>query len=491
MILTILIVVFVILLFLAAFLLVRTLTFPQVLPPIETVELAEVDTEHVAHALAAAVRCQTISSNDIANIPQAAFEELHKTLAEHYPLVHKTLKRQVIAGYSLLYTWQGSNPALDPLMFMAHQDVVPVEEQSLAEWQQPPFDGVIADGFLWGRGTLDIKCQMIGILETVENLLKEGFKPQRTIYLAFGHDEEVGGTNGARNIAAHLKEQDVRLAAVLDEGGMIMQEALPGVSAPVALVGIAEKGYLSLELSVASSPGHSSTPPRRTTIGRLARAISRLEANPLPAHIDRLRPMMQWTGPMVPFIMQLAFANLWLFKGLIKRKLEDSPQAIAVTRTTTAPTMISAGVKDNVLPMNASGVVNFRLIPGDSIAYVCDFVRKTIGDKEVTFKPYQDAAWEASPVSRTDTPGYFTLTDAIRQVFGDLPVAPYTVLGGTDARYYASLSEQVYRFSPIFATPEDMKRIHGNNERIAVEALGNMVRFFDLLVRHWSNETMN
>lgn len=477
-------------LLLAVILLARTYAYTRRLAPAPPPEKPAVDARRAAEHLAAAIRCQTISYSHDQPPARAALTGLHDALVKMYPRLHAALERQIINEFSLLYTWQGSQPSLPPVVLAAHLDVVPVEEASLGEWQHPPFSGEIADGFVWGRGALDIKNQVIAPMEAIEALIASGYRPQRTVYLAFGHDEEVGGLDGARQITAWMAKQGIRPLVVLDEGGSALQGVLPGVEAPVALVGVAEKGYLTLKLTVEGTPGHSSMPPAQTAIGILGRGLARLEAAPLPARLEMLNRMFQALGDAAPFMMRLVFANQWLFGGWLRGKLSANPQTNATIRTTTAITMISGGVKDNLLPSQASAGVNFRLLPGNSVADVCRHVQEVIGDERVRIETPDGAAWEASPLSPSDTPVYRRLESVIRQAFDAAPVAPYLVLGATDARYYTALCENVYRFTPMLARPDDLARVHGNNERIAISELERMVQFYLQLVRAWGEETL-
>jgi carboxypeptidase PM20D1 len=472
------------LLALAAIVLWRTVNFGKTNPPVEPFKAEPVDGNAVAEHLSSAIRCQTVSNEN--HLPAAdALRQLHHELERMYPRIHTTLQRQLINEFSLLYHWQGSDPALIPILFMAHQDVVPIDPSSLSEWQHPPFSGEVADGFVWGRGALDIKNQLIAVMEAVETLLERGFQPRRSIYLAFGHDEEISGHQGAAQIAAWFKEQGIELEAVVDEGVAVVKGILPGVSSPVALVGNAEKGYLTLELSVEQAPGHSSTPPRQTAIGILAAALTRLEANPLPTHIQYAMPMFEAAGKELPFLYRLGFANQWLLGGVIRSALEDQPATNAAMRTTTAVTIINGGLKDNILPPRASASVNFRLIPGESISDVITHVQRVVDDSRVKVQPVHGSGWESSPVSPTDSPAFKAIDEITRQVFGDVIVAPFLMLGATDARYYSGICPQVYRFSPLLYEMEDMKRVHGINERISLENLERMVQFFTLLMQRW------
>jgi len=483
---TILVILAVLLLFLLAFLLVRTATFGKSFDQVEPAEGLPVDMQVVAEHLAAAIRCETYATGPADTPNRQGLLGLHRLLEGLYPRVHTTLKREVINEFSLLYTWEGAQPALPGVLFMAHQDVVPVEPASLPDWTYPPYEGRIADGFVWGRGAIDIKNQVITLFEAVEGLLKDGYQPQRTIYLAFGHDEETLSGGGAEAIAALLQERMVTLAAVLDEGGTIVNGVVPGVKEPVAMIGTAEKGYLTLELSVQGQPGHTARPPEHTAIGVLAGALSRLEASPMPAHIAAVRPLFKAIGVIAPFFTQMAFANLWLFSGTVKRRLEANPGTNAAIRTTAAVSMIQAGLRDNVLPAQARAMVNYRLLTGDSIATICDHVRQVIHDERVHFECVEGKAWEASPASPVDNLAFHCLETSTRKMFGNIPVAPYLIAGATDARKYVALSENIYRYSPVVMEPADLDRMHGTNERIAVVALERMVKFYADLIPAWS-----
>lgn len=480
----ILIILLVVLLLLAAFILLRAFAFPRRLKIVEAIDLPEVDGAAAVRNLSEIVRLETVSYAEAEKVDSAAFSSLHLALARQFPHVHTTLRREVISEYSLLYTWVGSQPDLPPVLLTAHLDVVPADPATLDQWTYPPFSGEIADGSVWGRGTLDIKNQVVATLSAVEHLLMQGYEPQRTILLAFGEDEESTGMRGAESIAALLAEREVHPAIVVDEGGTIMEDGIPGVTGQVALIGAAEKGYLTLHLRALAEPGHSSTPPAHTAIGILARALALLSESPFPARIGLLREMYRALGPAVSFPMQILLANTWLTGGLVTRRLRTNPQTDAAVRTTIAPTIVHSGVKENVLPAEAEAMVNFRLLPGETIAGVCERVRKIIGDERVTFEPVPNAAWEASFVSPSEGPAYETLERTVQEVFRDVVVAPYVVQGATDARYYTRISENVYRFSPVRLNKADLAGVHGINEHIGTDALEQMVQFFVVLLKN-------
>lgn len=466
---------------------VRTILFERAQGAIETIEGVPVDNQQVAEHLAAAVRCQTVPLDEEGTPDPQAFRQLHQMLAETYPLVHQKLKRDVVNGYSLLYTWQGGRPDLEPVMLMAHQDVVSANPEG---WTHPPFEGAIADGFIWGRGTLDIKNQLIGIMEAAETLLGQGYRPERTILFGLGHDEETGGVNGCKIMGQLLKERGIHLAGIVDEGGGISAGLAAGVRGEVALIGVSEKGYLTVEFTVNSQPGHSSTPPPQTSIGILSRALTRLEARPMPTHLRRLRPMYHGIGRAAPLPIQVAFANVWLFGPWLKRWLVPIPEMNASIRTTTALTIINGGVEDNTIPAEAKATVNFRLLPGDTIADVLWHVKKVIKDERVKFKPVEGKFNEALPVSPSNVPAYIGLEQVVRQVFDNPPVAPFVMLGGTDCQHFVPVCDHIYRFTSLVMDESFRGLEHGIDERIPVEGMARMVMFYAQLIQVWGTREM-
>lgn len=472
------------------YVLVRTLLFSWRKGAVAPIEGVAVDAESVAAHLQSAVRCQTVPQDDTGTPDPEAFRQLHAFLETTYPLVHQQLKREVINGYSLLYTWQGSRQDLEPVMFMAHQDVVSADPTTLSQWTHPPFEGQIVDGLVWGRGTLDIKNQLIGIFDAAEILLKQGYRPERTILFGLGHDEETGGVNGCKIMGQLLKERGIRLAGIVDEGGGIFAGLAAGVRGAIALVGVSEKGYLTVEFTVHGQPGHSSTPPPQTAIGILARALARLEANPMPVHLRRLRPLYHGIGWAAPLYIQVAFANVWLFGPLLKRWLVPIPEMNASMRTTTALTIIHGGVEDNTVPGEAHAIVNFRLLPGDTIAEVLWHARKVIDDERVQFKPIEGKYNEALPISPTDSAAYTSLSTVIRQVFDNPPVAPYVMLGGTDCQHFVPVCDNIYRFTSLVMDESFRGLEHGIDERIPVTGIARMVTFYAQIMQVWGKKEM-
>ncbi len=451
---------------------------------VASAELPTVDGQAAAERLAGALRFRTISNQDPAALDAAAFEGLRHYLEEQFPLVHAQLRHEVVNGHSLLYTWTGSKPELAPVLLLAHQDVVPVEPGTEGKWSYPPFGGRIADGFVWGRGALDDKLSLLGILEAVELLLKGGFHPTRTFYLAFGYDEEIGGEQGAAHLAALLQSRRVHPGYVLDEGGAIVQGGVPGVAVPVALIGIAEKGNVSVELTVRAEGGHSSAPPAHTAIGALSTAIHRLERHQMPTHLrGGTRELFEYVGPEMSFGYRMLFANMWLFGGLVRYELAGTPATNATLRTTTAATMINGGIKENVLPSSATAVVNFRILPGDTIQSVVQHVRDVVDDPTIALRTL-DGAQEPTGESPTGAPSFSLLQRTISQVFPDVIVSPYLTPGGTDARNYTGLTSNIYRFIPFLADRSDLARMHGTNERVSIDNYERGIRFYAQLIRN-------
>lgn len=442
-----------------------------------------VDVERAAARLAGAIRFPTISNQDASQFRGAPFRALHAYLAERFPRLGRSLVREVVNDFSLLYAWRGSEPERKPVLLLAHLDVVPVPPASRPQWSRDPFAGAVAEGFVWGRGALDDKVSALAMLEAVEALLAEGFEPARNVYLAFGHDEEVGGRDGAARIAQLLDERGLRFAYTLDEGLIITSGLMPGVRSPVALVGIAEKGYVSVELIARGEGGHSSMPPPRTAAGRLAAAVDRLEGRPMAARIDGpTAAMFDFVAPEMKLPLQAVFANRWLFDPLIRFQLAKAPATNALMRTTTATTMLRAGVKENVLPTEARAIVNFRILPGESIAAVRAHVRDTVDDPAVEVRVLPGD--EPSPVSDPGAPSFGALHKTIRAVFPDVVVAPGLMIAGSDSKHYAALAEASYRFLPLRLEPADLARIHGVDERIAIRNYVEIIRFYVELLRN-------
>jgi carboxypeptidase PM20D1 len=333
-----------------------------------------------------------------------------------------------------------------------------------------------------------MKGILVGLLESVESLLKSGYQPRRTIYLTFGHDEEIMGFQGSLKIMEHLKAKGVRLAAVLDEGGIMSLGSLTGVNVPIAFIGNAEKGYLTMQISADGQPGHSSRPPRQTAVGVIARAIALMDDHPMRSSLRHFLPTLQKIGFLLPFWMQFVMANDWLFKGLILKKLSEKAETAAMLHTTHAATMISGGIKDNVLPSSANAKVNLRLMPGDTISDAFTHFKKVISDPRIKMEIDEQAGgWEASGISPTAHPAYKTLELIARQTFNIVATAPFVFLAATDSRHYQPICENIYKFSPYLVTAEEQKGIHGIDERISQSAVAGITAFYYRLMKVWGD----
>jgi carboxypeptidase PM20D1 len=452
--------------------------------PSPKITLPAVANSHAAERLSKIIQFKTISYEVNSHSSNSEFEKLHSYLETTYPSMHSLLKKENVETYSLLYQWAGKNNSLKPALLMAHQDVVPIEPGTEKLWKQPPFDGVIVDGQIYGRGSLDDKSSFTAILDAVDLLASENYAPQRTLYFAFGHDEEVGGI-GATAIASLLKSRGVQLESVLDEGMAVLESEFAGIQKPKALIGIAEKGYLTLELKAVSEGGHSSMPPENTAVGILSSAIVKLEKNQMPATLKGpVVSMLNALAPNMSFSNRLVLGNLWMFSHMVQTELEENPKTNAFVRTTTAPTMLQASPKDNVLATEAKATINFRILPGDSVASVVDHVREVINDKRIQI--ITKTAVEPSPESDVTSKSYQTLVQTIRGVFPDVVTAPSLVVGATDARHFTDLSKNVYRFIPVRINDEDIETVHGTNERIRVDAQAKAVQFYYAYIKEIS-----
>ncbi|OPZ64560.1 MAG: Succinyl-diaminopimelate desuccinylase [Firmicutes bacterium ADurb.Bin506] len=440
------------------------------------------NTSRAVRALSDAVQVRTVSYSDRALMDSSEFERFHALLEATFPLVHSRLEKTAL-GHNLLFRWRGSPPTAgapvsQPIALMSHMDVVPADDEG---WEHPPFSGDVADGFVWGRGTLDIKVGLIGILEAIEELLEQGFAPACDVYVISSCDEEIGERGGINDIADYLAAAGVRLAWVLDEGGVVGDGMLPGLTRSLAVVGVAEKGYLDLELSVEMPGGHSSSPGRATSIGVLGQAVARIEASQMPGRlIGPVAEFLAQVGPHLPQPRRLLLSNPRLFAPFIVRALLASPETAAMVRTTTAPTMINGGVKPNVLAPRASALVNFRVLPGDTADDVVAHVTAAIGDPRVKVKVLVDSP--ASTVSPAAGAGFDLIRQCIGEFWPEAVTAPYLVTGATDSKALESLADGVYRFTPCRLSRADLNRMHSVNERVSIENIETAVQFFKTII---------
>ena len=467
----------------------RTFTYGGT-PVGERIDLPDVpaiSADLAAEHLGEAIRFQTITlvGGDPRPGNEGPWLDLHAWLETTYPAAHAAMTKEIVPGtYTLLYTWQGSDPSLKPLLLMAHQDVVPVNIGTEGDWTGAPFAGDIIDGYVYGRGALDDKSNMVGIMEAVEALAASGFQPRRTILLQFGHDEEVLGAGAQAGIAL-LKSRGVEPVMAIDEGFAILDPS-PLTGKKMGMIGVSEKGYVSLQVTALGKGGHSSMPPRESANVRLARALLALDENQMPADFSKppVSDLLRASAGDMPFIQKMALANMWLFGGMVDSSFSEIPAGNAMVRTTTAPTMLAGSAKENVLPQRAIATVNFRIHPNDTVQGVVDHVKEvTKGIEGIEVQSAEDSGGNnASPVSPTDGRPYAVLASVAEAAGEGAPVAPALVIGATDGRWATAITDRVYRFSPSVITPVDLTGFHGTNERMSVENMGRISTGFAQII---------
>lgn len=456
-----------------AVLLIRTAMFRPAQEAANVPEPAEFDREGAVTALQALVRCRTVSRYDHAEEDDAEFEKLLALLPTFYPHVTEKIPMTRMADRALLFHWKGRTPG-DPAVLMAHYDVVPVDESG---WEKPPFDGIIEDGVLWGRGTLDTKVTFNGVLYAAEQLLARDFVPEHDIYFAFSGGEEVNG-DGARHIVDYFKENHLTPSLVVDEGGAVVEGVFPGVKQPCALIGIAEKGMMDVRYSVNSAGGHASAPKPHTPVGVLSRACTRVEGHPFRFHMTKpVAEMFDTLGRRSGFLFRMIFANLWCFSPVLDRLCKKSGGELnALMRTTVAFTRMKGSDASNVIPPTASMVSNIRLNPEDTMESGVAYLEKTIADPTVKVEVIQ--GMNPSRISETDCDAYRKVARAVGDTWQGAVVSPYLMVQCSDSRHWGVLSDKVYRFSAMDLTAEERGTIHGNNERIRTEVVGRAAEFF-------------
>jgi carboxypeptidase PM20D1 len=435
--------------------------------------------QQVVQRFSQAIQIPTVSYDDANQIDLQAFENFHQFLAINFPLTHQQTQLTRFKDYSLLYHLPGSNHELKPVLFMGHMDVVPVDQASKDQWLQNPFGGDVIDGTIWGRGAIDDKVSVVALMEAMELYLSQGKQPQRSIYFAFGHDEEIGG-KGAIAIAKHFKQQNTQFEFVMDEGGIIADGLVPGISQQVALIGVAEKGFVNFRLTVKGEGGHSSQPPAHTAAGILAQAIVKVENNPFEAKFDFFELMFERIGYATDLSLRLPLANLWILEPIVMQVLTAKPSTAASARTTTAVTMLQGSSKSNVLPTVASAVVNFRILPGDTQESIRAHLESVIDDPQVEITA--ELANEASAVSPADSYGFNLIESTIRRIDEKILVAPYLMIGATDARHFHGLSENIYRFMMVTLNSETLKQFHGINEQISINDYLRSIQFYHAML---------
>lgn len=449
-----------------------------------------IDVDRFVKNLSKAISIPTISDDDDSLVDWSKFDEFHEFLKEAYPLIHEKLDLQLIAGQSLMYHWKSAHPEKEPIALLAHQDVVPVSPGTEGDWEHDAFSGDVADGFVWGRGALDIKNQLIGIMEAVEALLSEGYVPERDVYLCFGHNEEImanGEKSGAYCMMKYFKDNGIKLDSVIDEGGAILPVNIKGIiNKNLAGVGVAEKGHVDFEISVFAKGGHSSQPADHNAIGELSKIVLALENNQFKGEISpSLWELFNKVGRNTTYPVRVVASNLFLLKPLVKKACTLIPPAAAMMRTTTAVTMASGSPAPNVLPQKASIVGNFRIMPGETIADVEKHIRKYAGkDAEIRLMKGN----EPSGVSPTDSRAFKAIEKICKSMDPNTIVAPYLVMGGTDSRQYEPVCENIYRYSPYLVDTSLLLTTHGTNERIPIDAVSDGVAFFKRYIRELTKD---
>lgn len=471
-------------LILAAFLLfiavtaVRTVRFTPKQQPEVSDETFPFDRDAAVDALAQLVRCKTVSYNDHSLEDDREFEKLISLLPALYPKVFEVCSMDRLPDRGLLLRWPGKE-AGDPAVLMAHYDVVPVNEDN---WEKPPFAGIIEDGILWGRGTLDTKVTFNGIFSAANYLIGQGFQPEKDIYFAFSGGEEVNG-KGAPNIVQYFLDHHIQPAIVVDEGGAVVENVFPGVKLPCGLIGIAEKGMMNAQYRAVSAGGHASAPKPHTPVGVLSAACKRVEDHPFKAHIEGpAAQMFDTLGRHSTLLYRIIFANMWCFGWVIDLLGRTSGGEMnALVRTTVAFTQMEGSSARNVIPPEAKMVSNMRLNPADSVVSALEYLKKTVNNPNVEITALE--FFEPSPVSETDCPAWNKVASAVAETWRGCIVSPYLMVQCSDSRHYGKLSNHVYRFSAMDLTAEERGTIHGNNERIRLDTVCKAVEFYIRLMK--------
>ncbi len=447
--------------------------------PVDLAPIVRIDSALAATHLAEAVRFRTVSHQDPQENDWAEWDRLHAWLAGAFPAAHAVMTREVVAGHTLVYTWRGTDPSLPPIVLMAHHDVVPVTPGTEQDWSHPPFDGVLADGAVWGRGSVDDKGSLVGLFEGIESLLGTGFVPRRTVYVVSGHDEEAGG-EGAHAAAQLLHSRGVHAEFVLDEGLAVISD-FPLLGRPVALVGIAEKGYATLKVTAPAKGGHSSAPPPETGVEVLAKAVLAITGQPFPLEFKGpAADMVRALAPDAPLLVRVAVANEWLFRKALVRQIAATAAGAATLHTTIAPTMLRGSPKENVLPQDASAWINYRIAPGTTADDVMQRAAEATEGLGVKLA-WEGPAYDPSPVSSSTSNAYRVMAELAAGA-ERIPVAPGLVTATTDSRHMAGLADDIYRFQPIVASISELQMIHGTNEHMTSDNLRRTAEFYARLI---------
>ena len=449
-------------------------------------EKENVNVERYRKNLSKAITIQTISHNNPEDTDWSKFDEFREFLLETHPLIKEKLELTIVGRANLVFRWKGKDETLDPIAMLSHQDVVPVEAGTEGDWTHPAFEGFDDGEFIWGRGALDMKNHLMAVVESVETLLEEGFEPERDVYLLFGENEEVVASDdsGATAIMNHLKAKGVHLDAIIDEGGAMLPVNIKGVIEDkyLAGIGIAEKGYADYKVTVHSKGGHSSQSPKHTAIGKLADVIKDIENHQFPSKIsDNVFELFSEIGKNCTYPVRLVTCNLKFMKPVLKEIMKQIPPAASFIRTVTGVTMAEGSPAANVLPQQASITANFRMMPGTSIKDVETHIRKVVRNKNIDVELVQGK--EPSLFSPTDSRCYNIIKDLTERADSRVIVAPFLVMGGTDACYYQPVCENIYRFAPFKAGADLLLTTHNTNERLPIACIEEALSFFKRYIK--------
>ena len=459
-------------------LLIRTAMFRPKKEEIIRSEAVVLDGEKAVSDLAEMIRCRTVSDKERENEDEGEFEKFKALLPTLFPTVYEKCTVEYPSDRSILIRWEGASHDA-PTVLMSHYDVVSVVEE---DWEKPPFDGILENGLLWGRGTLDTKGTLNGILQSAEALIKSGFVPKNDVYFAFGGDEEINGY-GAKTIVSLFQERGITPGLVVDEGGAVVENVFPGVTKPCALIGIAEKGMLNAQYLIKTSGGHASSPAPHTPIGRLSKACVNVENHPFKFHITKPAfAMFDTLGRHSTFLYRMIFANLWCFSPVLDMITRKSGGELnALMRTTVAFTQMEGSKGMNVIPPMARMVSNSRLLDGETVESAVAYLQKTVGDPDITVSAIEGT--NPSVISRTDSDGYARVASAVAETWQGSIVSPYLMVACSDSRHWGVISDNVYRFSAMALSKEERATIHGNNEKIPVGTVVKTVEFYTRLLR--------
>lgn len=467
-----------VLVILLAVILIRTAMFRPEKEPIREAEPIDLNEEKIVADMVDMIRCKTVSNRDESKVDRGEFAKFEALLKKRFPLIHEKCEFHKIGKTGLLYKLKGKSSE-KPSVCMAHYDVVPVQEEG---WSKPAFDGLVEDGFIWGRGTLDTKGTLCGVMEALEKLLSENYIPENDLYLSFSGEEEIDG-NSCADIVTYLEEKGIKPAMVVDEGGAVVDHVFPGVDDQCALIGIGEKGSVNMNFTLASQGGHASTPPVHTILGRLSQAVVNMEGHPFKRQLTKpVAEMYDTLGRHSTFLYRMIFANLWLFEPVLDMICKKSGGELnALMRTTVAVTRMEGSKAYNVLPPKASFGINMRLLGKDTIEHATEYLKKVINDDEIKCELVN--GMNPSIYSDTSCEEWYKLKGVICQTWPKAIVSPYLMMACSDSRHYCRITDRVYRFSAMHLSKEERGMIHGNDERIPIETLVKTVEFYVRLLK--------